>query len=283
MKQGIWFALVLALCTASADLVAGKAEIRNQAEMSMLVTGSIDIEADGSVSAYRIDREDQVPETVRKLVDVSVSGWRFEPVLANGRPIAVQTPVTLRIVASPRDAGDYVVRIAGASFLHETKRENEDLRPIDMSPPKYPPVAYRRGIEGIVYLLLQVGRDGTVAAVATEQVNLTVVGRRNEMEEGRRWLSNAAMEHAKTWRFVPPTKGEDAGASVWYLRIPVEFHRTTDRAAAYGTWTAYVPGPKARPQWIEAATAESGSDALVAGGIYLVENEPKLLTPLQDG
>jgi hypothetical protein len=278
-----WAIAFLLLTIAFASVAGGRASLRSHVEMSMLVTGSLDIEADGRVSAHRIDRAEQMPAAVRQLVDSTVSGWRFEPVLVDGKPTPVRTSATLRVVAKPQDDGGYLLSLGGASFNRRSGQEGSEVTAADMRPPKYPPDAYNRGIKGTVYVILKIGRDGSVLDAAAEQVNLTGIRDASQAQRGRDWLADATVRQARRWRFKPPSAGAEADKPFWLLRIPVAYYFRDDKEPAYGSWEAYVRGPKLRPAWIDDAAAESASDALIAGGVYPVGEGPKLLTPLTQG
>jgi len=42
--------------------------------------------------------------------------WRFEPVLLDGKPVAAKAPMSMRVVASKRDDGNYNIGIRSAYF-----------------------------------------------------------------------------------------------------------------------------------------------------------------------
>ncbi len=75
--------------------------------------------------------------------------------------------------------------------------------------PRYPYLARRRGQEGRVVLRVQVTADGEAAAVQLRQ------------SSGYRLLDKAAVEAAKTWRFVPARRGGIAVAGS--VEVPVSF------------------------------------------------------------
>jgi hypothetical protein len=288
MEKGIrirvaWVIGWMLVTTAFAAAAGGRASLRSHVEMSMLITASINIQADGSVGAHRIDRADKVPGAVRQLVDATVSGWRFQPVLVGGKPAPVRTPATLRIVAKPQDDGGYQLSLGGASFGRYSDKEGTEVTAADLRPPKYPPDAYNRSIKGTVYVILKIGRDGSVLDAAAEQVNLTGIRDASQADRGREWLADATVRQARHWRFNPPNSGEEAGKPFWLLRIPVAYYFNGEKEPAYGAWEGYVRGPKLRPAWVDDATAGTASDALIAGGVYPVGSGPKLLTPLTQG
>lgn len=292
MYKQAGFALVLwALLTPGAQAGSSIAEVRRSAEMSMRVTGTLDIEPDGHTGSHALEQAAALPEEVVALVAAAVPRWRFEPIVVAGVAVPARTRMSLRVVASPRDDGTYALRIAGADFGDDSKLAPEEkIGSGKLRPPRYPTAAYQAGVQGTVFVLVRFGRSGTVDDAAIEQVNLTVVGTTRQMEEGREQLGNAAMKAVKAWTFRPPTKGPDAARDTWSARVPVSFSLCDSRVAcderddAAGKWQAYVPGPRYRPAWVEPDDANGSPDALAAnGGAALVGSGPKLLTPLDNG
>ena len=208
MNYKAWAAalLVVLLCSAG---VASEADARvpaaviAQAQMSMMLDGTIDVEADGRVSALRIDGEADYPGGVVAHVHQVVQGWEFEPVLRDGQPVAFTTPMTIRLVASQIGDGGYEIRIASTRFGEHDPEDRSRVRTLAMTPPRYPEQAYRAGVTGTVYLAVQVGRDGQVLDVAAEQVDLTSAGTERVMAQARELLARTSTQAARRWRFPP--------------------------------------------------------------------------------
>src|SRR3546814_4280506 len=76
----------------------------------MLLTGTIDIEHDGSVSGYALDQPEKVPDYVASLLDRRVAAWQFEPTVHDGRAVAVRSPMSVRMVARPVGEDGFEVR-----------------------------------------------------------------------------------------------------------------------------------------------------------------------------
>jgi hypothetical protein len=76
MKLG----MVLGCCLMLAWAVgpAGATNARSSAEASMLVTGTLEINADGTVRGYAIDQPDKLPAPVRDVIQKNVPGWTFK-------------------------------------------------------------------------------------------------------------------------------------------------------------------------------------------------------------
>ncbi|WP_284568449.1 energy transducer TonB [Xanthomonas graminis] len=199
-----WGGLLLALLAATAFATAtgsGPGAVRKQVESSLLVTGKIDIEPDGTVSALAIDHADKLPEGVLGFVRASVQRWTFEPALRDGKPVPARTPVTLRLVAKRQQGDRDQVEIRHASFAAYDPKDPRAVTSIRTPPPAYPEAAYRVGASGSAYLVLNVARDGSVADAAVEQVNLRIVASESEMQKLREIFARSALAAARKWRF----------------------------------------------------------------------------------
>ena len=106
------------LCILLSGVVLATAEedVAKRAEASMLVTGSIVVAPDGSVQSYAVDHPEKLPSVVAGLVGKDLSRWRFAPVLLDGKPVAAKAPMSMRVVASKRDDGNYNIGIRSAYF-----------------------------------------------------------------------------------------------------------------------------------------------------------------------
>ena len=86
---------------------------------------------------------------------------------------------------------------------------------------------------------------------------------------------------ARKWTFVPPTTGEAAGKDGWVVRVPVEYRYNQDKSSGYGEWTAYLPGPRHRPEWAQPDPPGFSPDTLVAGVVHDARSRFRLVTPLE--
>jgi TonB family protein len=281
MRARLWTGLSLLLCS-FVVLAAGPGAVRKQVESSMLVTGSIEVDAGGKVTGFGLDQQESLPPGIVELIRKSVPAWTFEPLLLDGAPVNVKTNMGLRIVARKIDEQRYDVDIRSASFgKHEP---GESVSSKKLRAPAYPTAAAQSGTNGTVYLLLRVGKDGVVKDVVAEQVNLRVVASEADMTRWRQVLERSAMSAARKWTFNPPQSGEEAGADFWSVRVPVDYRLDHDKGPRQGQWEAYVPGPRQIAPWLRRdELAASGADALVAGGVYQVGRGLRLLTPLGAG
>jgi hypothetical protein len=282
-----WLLLLALLASAMPAVAAGPASVRKQIESSLLVEGEVDIELDGSVSKVVFDREEKLPEGVVKFVRDSARQWKFEPVVVDGKAVQARAPMSVRVVAKKLDDGQYRIEIRSASFERGYDEKSPgSVASIKMDPPRYPENAYRAGASGTVYLILKVGRDGSVQDAVAEQVNLRVVAPEADMRMFRKIFATSALVAAQKWTFRPPTEGENAADPYWTVRVPVFYSLDPQsREVSYGRWLSYVPGPRERAPWVtDKDRAGFSPDALVEGGVYMAnEKGPRLLTPLQGG
>src|SRR5690606_5646140 len=181
-------ALLALAATAAAGTRQAPESVRKQTEASMLLTGTIEIEADGSVRGYTIDDEDKVPDYVLANIGKWVPTWRFSPVLVDGKAVPARAKMSLRMAAEPSGEDSFSIYIAGASFGESGERATDAIAARELKPPAFPRDVANMGGKGIVYLLLKVGRQGTVEDVVAEQVNLTVYASEPEMQRIRRRL-----------------------------------------------------------------------------------------------
>lgn len=289
MKLRVWLGLALLICAFAAAAGGTRLAVRKSIESSMLVTGSIEIEKDGSVGGHALDRADKLPQVVRELVAKAVPLLRFEPVVVDGAPVDARTKMSLRLIAKKLDDGQYNLRIGSANFGEPSavKEEKLTIRG-EMTPPHYPQSAVAAGIQGTVYLVLKVDRQGKVEELIDEQVNLIVLGNEQQMRQARSVLAKAAVAVARKWQFDVPTRGELADDGSWSIRVPVAFALCDDPSECsqqdrYGSWDTYVPGPKNRVSWISDEDNRQSPEAMVAGGVYPVGSGPRLVTPLTQG
>jgi hypothetical protein len=278
-----WVMGLAAFAMTGLALAAGPGAARKRAEASMLVTGDITVAPDGSVSGYTLDRPDRLPPEVAGLIGRAAPKWRFEPVKQDGQAVSAKAHMSIRLIAQRQapDSESYVIHIAGASF-GEYGAGGETITYAKRTPPSYPPNAVAAGVQGTVYLLLRVGRDGKVADASVEQVNLGVAGSDTEMRVWRNVLANPALRVAKDWTFNLPTQGTHRNDPEYVTRVPITYrlNRGITRDDRYGTWEVYVPGPKEAISW--AKDPGQSADALPDDGLYLVNSGLKLTTPLDN-
>ena len=286
MLLRIWGAAALAACLligVSTHAMGGNVSAaRKQIESSLQVSGTITIAPDGSVQAHTLDPATPLGEQLTGFLDQRIATWRFEPVLVDGKVVTAKVPMHLRLVAKPADDGKSNISIASTYFGSGDARPATDLpRSSRMTPPHFPADALSKGGKGVVYLVVQFGRDGKVIHADAERVNLRVLGTANEMKQLRTQFTDAAVRSAKRWTFVAPTTGPEADDKSWLVRVPVDFIFYGDKTRNSGAWDTYIPGPpNIGMPWAQEKLRTAGSpDALPEGRIYPLEQGAKLLNP----
>lgn len=271
-----WLLALLAVPVSA--MAQGAHGMRKQVQASMLVTGTIDIGRDGQVEGHALDQPGKLPEHVTRLLARAVPSLRFAPVLVDGVAVPARSRMSLRLLATPTGDGSMTIALQSAHFGEAPAPGGDaagDVVAIDMRPPSYPRDIVYSGGKGIVYVLLRLDTDGTVADAAVEQVNLTTIGNALEMHEIRSALAKATLGAARRWTFRLPASGP-----VPFVRVPVQYGFHGDVEPPYGSWVGYHPGPRTRPDWAPPEEPGFSPDALAAGGIHAATSTLQLLTPL---
>jgi hypothetical protein len=283
IRRGI-AVIAAALSLASASFMAfgaGVDAVRRQVESSMLVTGRIQVDSDGTVSGFSLSHKEKLPVGVINMVSKAVPTWKFEPVMIDGKAVNVSTGMNIRLVA--RQVGDdsYSIAIRSATFSSPSEKLVMSRRAQKLTPPRYPDSAITSGVAGTVYLLIRAGRNGAVTDVIAEQVNLKVVASEDAMAQWRGLFEEVSVLQARRWKLRPPTEGEWANAEHFVVRVPVVFSLDNSGTSAYGRWQAYVPGPRKANPWEEDKEGAGFSpDALAPGEPYLAGSGLRLKTAL---
>lgn len=279
MRMRIWIGVLLA-AVAGVAASQGPPGVLKQAEATLVVTGHVDIQPDGTVSAYEIEGREHLPDFVVSMVDQAAGGWRFEPVLVDGEAVRARAKMNLRFVAKPVEDAEFMVTIASGTFGGYSDTATDWITRRKMEAPRYPSEVLRSGGQGTVYLLLKVGRNGKVEDVVAEQVNLRTYGTERQMERMRQAFAKASLAAARRWVFNPPTTGDRVAEDYWVTRMPVEYSIDSGRRRnEVVAWEGYIPGPRQpRPAW--APERDSGSDAVPSGSLAMVGDERRLLTSL---
>ena len=236
---------LLALGAVSTAWAGKPAEI-----LEMSADGEIQIAADGRVNDYRL--KSQLAPSVAGLVDRSVRGWRFEPVLVDGKPVVAKTTMHLALNAEPvAGTGDYRLRIASIRFgeLRHSGR---------FTPPKYPGEAVRSHVGGKVIIAIRVDETGNVIDAQPYQTSLDVETRsETEAEHFRQVLEKASLSAARDWHYdvTDILNGKPVGRQAL---VPVSYSLCdmpcTNRSDD-GRWRALAPGPVHVVPWMHQSLA----------------------------
>lgn len=267
-------ALLLAL-----PLHAGEKPVSEEAmriESSLMVEGTIDVNAAGEVVGYELKDADRLPASVRELAAKAIENWVFEPVALAPGTSSGRARMGIRVVAHKLADGAIALRIGSAYFGGSVKQDGRRSRAL--TPPKYPFAAAAGGVGASVYTAVHVDREGRVTEAVAEQVNMKVYGRESDLMRWRELMARATLQAVLRWRFDPPT-GEADDDGLWTYRIPVDYIPPGTQPPAPGQWEAYVPGPRTPIPWRKDRDM-SAPDALAGGGVYPADGLYRLSTPL---
>ncbi|MBO9717435.1 MAG: energy transducer TonB [Pseudoxanthomonas sp.] len=278
----VCLSLLLAAGPAFAAPVAPKPVSSKKMEASMVLGGQIEVDEQGLVRGYTLDKSEKLTAKLREFVDANIQRWRFEPTLVEGKPMAVRNRMGLQLILATQDDGNFRIELRATNFYRE--KVDKDLADaevvrVSMKPPMYPRQAADAGVEAEVYLALRIGRDGSVVDVAVEQVNMKSLASMDDSSRWRRVFAANAAARAREWTFRPPSRGEDADNESWTVRVPVNY--MLGREEEYGVWVPYYPGVRQPVPWL-AGTELGSPEALADGGVYPVGDVPgrlRLVTP----
>lgn len=250
-----------------------------KAQISMLVGGKITVSAEGKVANFSLEDADKLPASVVKLLNQGIPKWRFEPPTHDGKPQALTSSMTMRVVARPLADKKYSLELGSVTFGQGDS--SDVIRYQHHAPPKYPPAAVGAHVAGTVYLIVQINKHGVVENAAAQQVNLLVKGPPRTMKHYRELFADASLKAVRRWRFTVPSTGKLSRRDHWLVQIPVSYRLApfgSKPKSEYGRWLAYMPGPKQSIPWLKQDdTANDSVDALPSDGIYLVGEKPKLV------
>jgi len=266
----------------AADLTAR--EVMQEAEASMVVPGTVTITPEGAVAGYQLDNPGELPGAVNNLLQQAIPGWRFEPIVHDGRAAFVKSRMSLRVVLHP--LGDKRFRLYVASAYFGTGDHSSKSALAEIRQPRYPRDAVREHVSGTVYVAMKVDAKGHPLDVAAAQVDLRVALDEHEMERFRKMFADASVEAARSWIVDPQLLGAAGGEHV--VMIPVNF-QVVDRPGALHSrpdrpdnWDIYVPGPRQQIPWLDTEQALSGgADALPNEGLFVLDQAaPRLKSKL---
>ncbi len=260
-------------------------------EMSMLLEGEIQVSSQGQVARHEIKDADKVPSAVLNFVNASVESWEFEPPVVDGQSVALLNTMRILVVAQEKDDGSYELRIQSAAFSPADGSDTGyEVATEDMAAPRYPRDAARVGAGARVFLVLKIGRNGQVEDVFAEQINIITSGMRISSDRDlHAAFERASVETARRWKFIPPSRGEQADADYWTLRVPITYFMGSAPRAAYGRWEPYLRTPRKAADWAGARLLASSPEAMldgkprIAGGVSGLRLKTPIVGLLGDG
>lgn len=167
------------------------------------VDSTIEIGPDGRILRYEPITELKGPLASR--VHALAEGFRFEPVLVDGKPVIARTRMRMHLVAEPLEDGNLKVGVEHVGF---PEGEGENWVPPDgyargiarRARIEYPADALHMGLSGRVMVALRFGPDGKVLeAVPRESALYGVTGRERSLGKALATFERAAVESVRRW------------------------------------------------------------------------------------
>lgn len=257
--------------------------VNQRNEASMLVTGLVTIDPNGSVKDYTLDHPEKLSQPVKDIVKQNVARWKFQ--FASTPTTTISEKMSMRLVARMVDDKHAAMSVVGTSFDDANIPSNESIDYKSHGHFEYPKDALKERAWGTVYMLVRVDRNGSVLDASAEQVDLGAFAPAADMERYRKYLADAAIKGVKQATFTVPTKGKLAEQPYLLVRLPVAFLPAGQRAGDdYGTWSVYVPGPRIDVPWLEHPEfAADAADSVPDGVLHTLGGQPRLLSDSSGG
>jgi hypothetical protein len=278
MRFRLLAAFLLLVCLfALPDVASAQYIDPKRIESNLMVTGTIDVAADGIVLGYTLDQLGKLPKPVLNLVAGIAPHWKFEPV---NDPAPQRLSMSLRFIAKRADDAHVRITLRSAQFAMPQAAADTRLAldPSHRITPQYPNELNGRGIEATVYLAIRAHPDGT-ADTMVRRVDLHTAGLPTESEQWRKAFARSVMAASRKWHYLVPKRGAGAGREFWLGTLPVSFSLEGNEPV-YGVWKACIPGPETIVPWETDADRDANYDAASANEILGADARRRLLTPL---
>ena len=258
--------LLLSLLLAATPALADQGKLQHYTARA---EGSLTIGTDGRVLDVELAGDENLGKDVIAGYKKRILAWRFEPVMEDGKPVVAKGLMQLALVAERETGVDSAkFGIRHVQFM-DPPGAPSDVRGTKLSPPSYPPAAFRDGVGAEVGMVLKLDAQGRVLSAAVERMELLGVnGRQGHLANHEAQFRRSAERVAKDWTF-DVTPGHDV------VRVPVRYSPAQYAAG----WVPTVFRPVTLPEWVQLEKMAEQTVELNAGGLAL-STQIKLLTPL---
>lgn len=249
-------------------LLFGSVPLACAADLQLQVAGEIGVGPDGKV--FATDIKTIVTPQVKDLIEKTVRGWQFEPVLVDGKPGHVKTSMNLTLLAKKSEGG-YQLQVERARFYSARST-------IRMTPPRYPREPAKVGIGANVLVAVRVNAQGKVVNAVAVETSLPY--RNVSAKVVRSWgkyFEKATIEAARDWEFAPARTefGEVADAT---LIVPVTF-RMEDMSSE--GWQNNSEGERRQIPWLATESQQFDPEGLGQGESLALNQHIKLATKVE--
>lgn len=224
------------------------------------VDGTVVIAPDGSVKAYHREPDAELPASVATSLDALVRGWRFEPVVIDGRAVEASTRMRVTLAARAQGKDGYAVGIDNVTFPPNPKA-------IDVGPLQ-PTVSMRgnghgihlpgalagAGIDMDLLVHLRIGADGRVVDAMVSQTSfLNATGGARQFGKVAKQVEDAVLRASRRWRFdVSWPQGASPTGPTYDGAMPVSIRFDNPKVDAVNVWNTEVRSAKRIPSWVRA-------------------------------
>jgi hypothetical protein len=253
------------------------------------VDGMVEIGPDGRVARYA--PVTVLAEPLAGRVRTLAEGFRFEPVLVDGRPVIARTRMRMHLVAEPIADGELRVAVEHIGFPDDEEDSGRTLPPdryvrgvAARTPVHYPRNALRSGISGRVLVALRLAPDGSVVdAHPRESALFSARGHRKALAGALALLERAATDTVRRWRFDVrvPDAARPAPADLTAL-VAVQYLMSDHPHPRPGVWLHESRSRERSPPWLDPLLADRLPDMADVGDrghFGAAPNRFRLLTP----
>ena len=228
------------------------------------VAGQLSIDESGAVSG--VELTSQVPDAIAAIVKHAVQGWKFEPIVHDGKPVATKSNMQLFLAGVPQDGG-FRLRVERAQFgfprnYDQSRRLHRNF---------FPKEALRGGVLGEVVLAVHVDAAGNVTDVAPLRSRLVKRGMLppNLIKKWRSDFEKSAVAVMRALKFEaadPTLPGDGTTAFV----TNVSFANDDVKPVA-SIWTQADTAVTSTgiPNWLGGGKLADGAIDRVAGGQFI--------------
>lgn len=240
------------------QVISLPADARKAERFVARATGSLVVEADGSVSDVRLD----MAAATREIYRQAIARWAFEPMRVGGEPVRAEARFTLMASGTAIPGSDDMRLGIDQVWFHESSSlEGEEEHRHEASrlvPPRYPTDAAIAGFGGTVDVLVKLDAEGRVvdAGVAGIALSRRAIRSERQAESMARKLAEASVRAAREWVLGDPAALETGSAIV-----PVTFHPPQEPLDG---WKPQIPLEVTPHSWMLAVQAQAV--ALAPGG-----------------
>lgn len=253
-------------------LVASAVASAEPAYFTTSVEGELTIGPQGEVVDVTLKDADWMGDPVVEGYRQKLRGWRFEPIIEDGRAVQARGEMRLTLVAVRDDEKKTAHFAIRHVHFPDPEAKAQPIERAKFRAPMYPGDAARNGVGAQVILVARVDAAGTPTEIAVEQLHLTGPQPGSHAKRIASQFARASTAAAKHWTL----NGVEPGSLV---HLPIKYTPPAF-SPPRGGWERIYPVSMEVPDWVEQARqAEQRVLALAEDGSPST-SRLQLLTPL---